>query len=121
MGKVKAGALDRRVTIQRPGPPTDDGYTTLPGALADYYTCSASWKPARGNEVFENSGREAYSGGTLWIRYNPTAAAIRATDKVLFGGQVWDIVAPPAEIGRREGIELILALADADDLEAPAT
>lgn len=118
---IKAGALDRRITIRRPGPPIDDGYGTIPGTLTDYYTCAASWKPARGREVFENQGVEAYAGGSLWIRYNATSAAIRATDKVLMADRTWDIVAPPVEVGRREGIELIVALGETDDLETPAT
>lgn len=120
MGTIKAGVLDRRVTIQRNGPPTDDGYTTVPGALADYYTCSAKWTPARGREVFENQGIEAYSGGVLLIRYNPTTATIRETDKVLLGGRLWDIITVQ-EVGRREGIELTIAAGEANDLAAPET
>lgn len=120
MGRIKAGELDRRVTIQRNGPPTDDGYTTVPGTLADYYTCSAKWTPARGREVFESQGIEAYSGGTLLIRYNPTTATIRETDKVLFGGRLWNILSI-LEVDRHEGIELIVAAGEANDLAAPET
>lgn len=116
MGTIRAGRLDRRITVRRQGPATDDGYTTLPGVLADYYTCFASWKPARGRETFENLGREAYSGGTFWVRHNPTSAAIKTTDKVSYGGLSWDIISIQ-EVGRREGVELTVVAGEADDLE----
>lgn len=108
---MKSGSLDRRVTIKRAGATVDDGYTETDGALETYCTRWASWKPANGREVFENLGREAKKGGTLWLRYDSQTSAIVETDKVLFGGDLWDIVAIQ-EIGRSEGIELIIAGAD---------
>lgn len=111
---MKAGKLDRRITIQRPGPPTDDGYGTLPGALADHYTCFAHWRPARGYEVFENAGIEAYSAGTFTIRLNPTAAGIRTTDKVSYGGLIWNIISVMER--DRDGIELGVVAGEPDDL-----
>lgn len=119
MGKIKAGKMDRRIIIQRPGPPTDNGYTTLPGVLGTYFTCDASWKPARGREAFENLGREANSGGTFWVRNNPMTAAIKTTDKVSYRGQSWDIIAVQ-EIDR-DGIELIVAASEVDDLPEAET
>lgn len=113
---MKSGKMDRRITIRRPGSPTDDGYNTLPGALADYYTCFAQWKPGRGNEIFENKGLEAYSAGTFIIRRNPTSAAIRSTDKVSYSGLSWNIISV-AEMGR-DAIELAVVSGEADDLPA---
>lgn len=108
---MKAGNLDRRVTIQREGAPTDNGIEETDGVLADYATRWASWKPANGREVFENLGREAKAGGTFWLRYDSETAAIEETDKVLFDGRLWDIIGIQ-EIARREGIELIVAAGD---------
>ncbi len=121
MGMMKAGGLDRQITIKRPGPPTDDGYTTKPGALADYYTCAARWLPQTGTALFEVEGREVRAMGTLWIRYNPTSAAIREDDKVSFRGQLWTIAALPEEIGRREGISLKVIVEGPDDLPDPSS
>ena len=108
---MKAGKLDRRVTIQRQGADVDDGYTTVPGALADYATRWASWKPANGREVFENQGREAKAGGTFWMRFDSVTEGIVATDKVLFSGRLWDIVSIN-ELNRREGVELTVVADD---------
>lgn len=104
---MNAGKLDRRITVRRMGEGVDDGYTTQPGALVDYATRWASWKPANGRETFENLGREAKAGGSFWLRYDSETSGILTTDKVSFSGRVWDIVSVN-EIGRREAIELIV-------------
>ena len=108
---MKAGTLDRRITIQRQGASTDDGYTTVPGALETYAERPASWKAANGRETYENLGREAKSAGTFFLRYDTLTSAIRATDKVLWDGRTWDI-ASVTELGRREGIELLVIAED---------
>ena len=108
---MKAGNLDRRITIQRQGAPVDDGYTTQPGALEDYATRWASWKPANGREVFENQGREAKAGGTFWMRYDSETSQIVATDKISWDNRVWDIVSV-TQIDRREGVEVIVVADD---------
>lgn len=110
---MKAGALDRRVTIKRAGAPTDDGYTTQPGALETYCTRWASWKPANGREVFENQGKEAKSGGTFWLRFDSQTDGILPTDCVEWNGVRWDIVSVTM-LGRNEGVELIVAAGDED-------
>lgn len=90
---LEAGKLDRRITVQRQGEPYDDGYTTLPGELETYYECWADWQPIAGREIFENLGREAKSGGYLFIRDNAKASGIRPTDEVLWDGRVYGIAA----------------------------
>lgn len=108
---MKAGALDRRITIQRQGAPTDNGIEEVPGALEALATRWASWRPANGREVFENLGREAKAGGTFWLRYDSVTADIRETDVVQFDGRQWGIVGIQ-ELDRREGIELIVVADD---------
>ena len=108
---MRAGNLDRRVTIQRAGPATDDGYTIVPGELEEYAIRWASWKPANGREVFENQGREAKSAGSFWFRYDSKTRNITETDKVAFDGQLWDIVSK-TQIDRREGVEVIVVASD---------
>lgn len=110
---MKAGSLDRRITILRTGAPVDDGYTTQPGAETAFITRSASWKPANGREVFENQGREAKAGGTFWLRWDNETRTIAATDRVLSDDRHWDILSV-TEVGRHEGVELIVAAGDGD-------
>ncbi len=108
---MKAGALDRRISILRAGAPTDDGYTETPGALEVAFERWASWKPANGRETFENMGREAKAGGSFWLRSDSATRGIQETDKVHFEGAVWDILSI-TELNRREGLELIVAASD---------
>ena len=108
---MKAGTLDRRISILREGPATDNGIEFIPGSLGVLATRWASWKPANGSEVFENQGREAKAGGTFWLRSDSVTRQISAVDRVAFDGRLYDVVAVQ-ELGRREGIELIVAADD---------
>lgn len=108
---MRAGKLDRRITIKRPGQDVDDGFTTKPGPPVTYGERWASWQPARGREIFENLGREAKAGGTFWVRFDSLTAAIEETFLVEFEGRDWDIVAIQ-EVGRREGLELVVVAGD---------
>jgi head-tail adaptor len=108
---VRAGKLDRRISILRYGAPVDDGYTLTEGALGVLTTRSASWRPATRKEQFENAGTEAKAGGIFWIRSDTTTRTIVETDKLVFEGRMFDILGL-SEIGRREGIELLVAAGD---------
>lgn len=108
---MKAGKLDRRVTIMRGGAPVDDGYTSQPGALTTYAVRWAAWEPARGREVSENMGREAYSSGTFHVRYDKLTSAIKETDTVMYSGRAWNITSV-TEMGRGEGIQLTVVSGD---------
>ena len=112
---MKAGKLDRRITIQRQGAATDNGIELVPGELEAFATRWASWKPANGREIFENLGREAKAGGTFWLRYDQKTRGILPTDIVEYDGRAWGIVGVQ-EIGRRDGIELIVVADDTVDL-----
>ena len=105
---VRAGKLDRRISILRYGAPVDDGYTLVEGELGVLTTRSASWRPATRKEQFENAGTEAKAGGIFWIRSDTTTRTIVETDKLVFEGRMFDILGL-SEIGRREGIELLVA------------
>lgn len=108
---MNAGKLDRRITIQRQGPPIDDGYTTKPGALANYATRWASWKAANGRETFENQGNEAKAAGSLWVRYDSETKGILPTDFVSFDGRLWNIL-DVQHVERNKTIELIVVAGD---------
>jgi head-tail adaptor len=112
---VRAGKLDRRISILRYGAPVDDGYTLIEGELGVLVQRSASWRPATRKEQFENAGTEAKAGGIFWIRSDTDTRHIAETDKLVFEGRMFDILGF-SEIGRREGIELLVA-ADDDGTE----
>jgi head-tail adaptor len=111
---MKAGKLDRRVVIVRAGPPIDNGVEAVPGAEVPLATRWASWRPSNGREVFEAQGLEARAGGTFWLRWDSVTSGILPTDRVLFEDRLWDIKGVQ-EIGRRDGIELIVAAGDEGD------
>lgn len=108
---MKAGALDRRISILRAGASVDDGYTETPGSLEVAFERWASWRPANGRETFENMGREARAGGSFWLRSDSATRGILETDKVSFEGKIWDILSI-TEMDRRDGLELIVAASD---------
>lgn len=109
---MKAGTLDRKISILRSGAETDDGYTTQPGAVGVYATRKASWKAANGREVFENQGIEAKAGGTFWLRSDTKTRHIAETDQIAFDGRLYDILGVNEVGGRRETIEVTVAAAD---------
>ena len=108
---MKAGALDRRISILRAGARVDDGYTDADGPLEVLFERWASWKPANGRETFENAGKEAKAGGSFWLRYDSDTRGILETDKLHFEGRIWDILSI-TEMNRRDGLELIVAASD---------
>ena len=109
---MKAGALDRTVTILRQQPSQHDGYQNKPGAFVAIGSRRASLKPARGREAFSELGTEAYSAMSLWLRYDRLTRSITAKDAVDVDGRRYQLIAPPMEIGRREGIELVVVAGD---------
>lgn len=103
---MRAGLLDRRVTIQRQGEPVDDGVTTKPGAWADIGTRKAQVIRSRAREIFENLGREAEVPITFVMYSDTLTRTMVTTDRIVFEGKNFDIKSIN-EIGRREGIEVV--------------
>lgn len=107
---MKAGRLDRRITIMRA--------TSLPGALADVVTWTdlatvwASKEDLRDSEKMKSKEVSAEITTRFQIRYSHTVASVNPKDKVRFDGKIFDIYGTK-ELGRREGIE-ITATARAD-------
>lgn len=109
---MKAGSLDRTVTIQRQGAAVDDGYTMQPGAWATLATRKAQRITSRGREVFEQQGVDAEVPMTFVLRDDSVTRTITVKDRVSYGGKVYDLKSV-TEIGRRRGVELI-GVASAD-------
>lgn len=109
---MRAGSLDRAVTIQRQGAATDDGYTMQPGAWATLATRKAQRITSRGREVFEQQGIDAEVPMTFVLRDDGVTRTVTPKDRVVFGGKAYDIKAV-SEIGRRRGVEIVgVAAAD---------
>jgi head-tail adaptor len=115
---IDAGALDRRIRIERDGPSTHDGYQNVPGAPAPLATVSASVKPGGGRERYANAENAATAPMIFTIRWSraldPTApGGISPDDYIRYpasdAGQLYDIKSA-VEMGLREGI-VIAAIA----------
>jgi len=103
---VKAGSLDHRVTLLRrdlvhDGLQQVETWTTLGGRWA-------SRKPIAGGERGEGEGRRSFARWSLWLRWDSLTAALTAADAVAIEGERYELLQPPLEIGRREGVELLV-------------
>lgn len=103
---MRAGTLDRRVTLLSPQAEVDDGYTTIPAGYAPAGTRKARYMPARTSEIFENEGIEAQRPVVWELQYDSLTATIDATWRLQYGARTYDIKGDPIEIGRRRGIRL---------------
>lgn len=117
-GLIRGGQLDRRVTILRQSPPTHDGLQNLPGAFAPIGTRLASVKPAMGRETVEHNQKDGRAPVSIWMRFDALTRTITETDAISLGGRTYEIIAPPIEVGRGEGIE-VLAVAGNDPAGTP--
>jgi head-tail adaptor len=108
---MKAGNLDRRISILRQGAAVDDGYTVVPGALGVLANRAAAWRPATRTEQFESAGEEAKVGGSFWLRSDSITRQVVETDKIAYSGRIYEILGI-REIGRREGLEVIVESGD---------
>ncbi|MDE0878922.1 MAG: head-tail adaptor protein [Sphingomonas bacterium] len=113
MGILNAGAIDRRVRIERAGA-DDNGYNEVDvwGELA---TVWAQYLPARGQEAREALGREATAPATFRVRWQRLLGDLGAGDRLVFpigeGARVYDIKSV-TEMGRREGLEIVAVAGD---------
>jgi head-tail adaptor len=103
---MKAGALDRRVSILRLGPPVDDGYTTVQEfeTLAER-ACRVIYQT--GKEAVEAAGKDGMAAIRFRVRFDSVTRTITEQDALEYEGARFSIVSPPLEIGRREGLELV--------------
>lgn len=106
--------FDKRVKVQRQAEDLDQ----YGNVLQTWSDLKALWASVR-----ETPGREAVVAGrvssshtaTVWLRTGPTAKAITAQDRIIYRGQVWDILnAHPGE-----GVGIIELLIETDGRAAP--
>ena len=104
--KMKAGQLDRRITIQSRTSTKDASGRPTTVAWADFATVWASVQdmlPSRGERIAEGVN-VASRPCRIRMRYRDD---ITADMRVTLDGRTLRIVSMPAELGRREGIEIV--------------
>jgi SPP1 family predicted phage head-tail adaptor len=100
---MRAGKLDRRLTIRRLTETGRNAYNEPILEWADVATVWAQQRPERGSERFAAAQVNGTSVMTFQIRY---LAGLDVKDRLVYEGREYEIVAPPREIGRRVGIEI---------------
>jgi SPP1 family predicted phage head-tail adaptor len=89
---MDAGQLDRRVTLQRKGAETDDGFNTVPGGWADLADVWARFIPLTGAERAVASQTEAFGKANWEIRKDSSWADLNAKDRLVSNSVAYDII-----------------------------
>lgn len=100
---MKAGKLDRIITLMQPGSVTDDGYTERAGAHTSAGTRKAHLMPGSPAEQFELQGRVAKQLARWLVRSDSLTRTIDATWKVQYGTARYDVIGV-TEQGRNDGL-----------------
>jgi head-tail adaptor len=108
---MDAGKLDRRVTLQRQGAESDNGFSTQPGAFGTLATVWARFIPLTGAERAAAAQTEAFGKANYEIREDSSWADLNAKDRVLDGvpRNIINVSSP------RRGWMLVETIAAADD------
>lgn len=96
--------LDRRVTLLAPETSRDaaGGVVKVWLEVGDVW---GDWNPQPGRELQQAAQLLPLAVGTLRIRWR---AGVGATWRVVMAETVFDLVAPPVEVGRRQYLDLVL-------------
>lgn len=107
---MRAGNLDREITIEA----VTESRTSTGAVTQSWATFATVWaerRDVRASEQFK-AAREMAECATVWrIRYLP---GLTEKHRINDGAQYWDIDAI-AEIGRREGLEILAMRAGSSD------
>lgn len=87
---MRAGRLNKRVTLQRRASGEDD-FGQPVETWNPIATRWASIRPLAGREYFAAHGQNSAVNTEIRIRYDNTVAGLVAADRVLFGSTVYDI------------------------------
>lgn len=101
---MRAGALDRRITIRRLSP-TQSGSGEEADSFLPLATVWAEKRENSGSERFANQQTVGKAFVTFRFRWSQTVKEVSVKHQIEFDGRNFDIVAV-REIGRREGIEV---------------
>ena len=99
---MRAGRMDRRITIEVNTPGTNEfnepveSWATLAVVWADY-------RPQRGDEWYQSEREVETEVARFFIRFRSDVSPL---NRHQFDGKVWDIIYA-REIGRKDGLELM--------------
>lgn len=103
---MRAGRLDRRITLQV-ATRARDASGSWTESWANVATDPVVWAGKRdtlGSERVQSGAETATADTVFVIRWR---ADLTASHRVVDdAGAAWDIIAPPTELGRRDGLEL---------------
>ena len=103
---LKSGNLDRRVQLLR-RVTTHDGLQRVESWVL-LGTRWASRKPLPGGERGEADTRRSFARYSLWLRRDSLTRTLTSADSVGIDGERFELIQPPLEVQRREGIELLV-------------
>src|SRR4051812_26720077 len=114
---MRAGKLDRRITIQRKTVTASDSGQPVETWAALELRRAASMAPVRGDEPFAREQVVAQQQIEFRIRYSTSVADLSPQDRIVYPALPTDDPAPDQnllfnilavnEIGRREGLQII--------------
>jgi SPP1 family predicted phage head-tail adaptor len=102
MGALRAGDLDRRITIERPAA-AQNGFGEDVPSWAEVATVWASKRDLTGAEYFRAASINAEITTRFRLRY---LAGLTADMRIVIGSEIY-VIASIAELGRREGLEIM--------------
>lgn len=108
---MRAGKLDRRLKILRLQPGAPNEFNEVVETWQEVAEVWGQQRPDRGSERFAAAQVAGTSVMTFHIRYR---GDLTVTDRLEYEGRIYEIIAPPREIGRRVVTE-IDAIARADE------
>jgi len=101
---MKAGKLDRRITLQR-FTSTVDAYNEPVLTWAPLAVRWASYEPLSDGERFRAGETAADASARFVIRWSSEVSSLNPKDRLTFEGVTYQILRVK-EIGRREGLEI---------------
>ena len=101
---MRAGELDRRVTLQR-AVITRDDYNNETSTWGDIATVWAKYEPVSDGEKVRAGERASEIGARFTVRYSSQVADLGPKDQLVFAGRTYAITRVK-EIGWREGLEI---------------
>jgi SPP1 family predicted phage head-tail adaptor len=107
MGMIAAGSLDRRIQFERPVTTRDPTYNTSKTTWEPHVKVWAQVRdvlPSRAESVDENASLQQRPA-RIRMRFRED---ITADMRVIYQGRTMEIVSGPAELGRRDGLELVV-------------
>ncbi len=103
---MRAGRLNKRVTLERPVTTTDayGGTETTWESVGDRW---AGVEPLRGKEFFEAQAAQSEVELRVVVRYDSAIAGVDATWRVVYGARVFEVESAINTGERDEQIELM--------------